>query len=252
LARGKAGDVLSMEELDDPLIDTVIQPGDFLYVPTGFPHTTDTTTDFGVEKSAFNESSVHLTVGLDTHVWFLTMAHLRWSLLQKCNTGFNADLKDDAMYWKAMESIPFGFLGGKAWRSTVESMNRGFGVGEDFKEQVAEKLRAVLVEMEPSRWKEVNEAGTEELPNAKQIDEVIEFFVENHWRALMETQEALFRDVDARSEETLIKAFRGTQDQNKIMEDFGVFSNSKALAESFRSRRLANEQRVQSSMQQEL
>lgn len=252
LARGKNGDVLSFDELqqDQPLIDTVIQPGDVLYVPTGFPHTTDTATCVdGVDESVFQEPSVHLTMGLDTHVWFLAMAHLRWSLLQRCSTTFNADLTDDTLYWKAMASIPFGFLGGQAWRSTVESIQAGNGVGVDFKVLVADQLRDILVSMEPTRWKEVSDNGTESLPTKEQIDETVEFFVAEHWKALMETQEELFEDVDARQEESLLKAFRGTQIQNQIMEDFGWFSNNKAFAESFRNRRLMNEQRAQTAAQ---
>lgn len=250
LARGKAGDVLSLDELGEPLIDTVIQPGDCLYVPTGFPHTTDTATAVdGVDKSVFNEASVHLTMGLDTHVWCLTLAHLRWSLLQRCNTGFNADLKDDSLYWKAMSSIPLGFLGGEAWRATVESMNGGQGVGHEFKRMVTEQLREILVSMEPLRWKESSEVGTESLPTTDQMEEVLDFFVEKHWRKLMETQENLFKNVDAKDEETLLRAFRGTQEQNQIMEDLGAFSNSHAFAESYRSRRLQNEQRAQRVMQ---
>jgi hypothetical protein len=242
---------LSFEELDKPLIDTVIQPGDILYVPTGFPHTTDTATPVdGVDKSVFKEASVHLTMGLDTHVWFLALAHLRWSLLQRCNATFHADLTDDTLYWRAMGSIPFGFLGGAAWRSTVTSIKEGHGVGADFKAMVADQLRDILVLTEPTRWKESSEHGTEALPTKEQIDETVEFFVANHWKALMETQEDLFKDVDAREEESLIKAFRGTQEQNRIMEDFGWFSNNKAFAESFRSRRLMNEQRAQMAMQQ--
>ena len=42
LARGKALDALSFEELGPPLIDTVLTPGQVLYVPAGVPHTTDT------------------------------------------------------------------------------------------------------------------------------------------------------------------------------------------------------------------
>ena len=79
LNRGKAGDVLSFEEeLDDqPLIDTVLRAGDILYVPTGFPHTTDTCTVVDSDVSSddmFEDTSVHLTMGLDTHVWALTFA----------------------------------------------------------------------------------------------------------------------------------------------------------------------------------
>ena len=257
LARGKNGDVLSFDELDSPLIDTVLRPGDVLYVPTGFPHTTDTTTTTPVEEGedggatvvAPAVASVHLTMGLDTHVWFLSLAHLRWSLLQRCGKTYNADLTDDVLYWKAMGSIPFGFLGGPAWRLTVKSIQEGDGVGADFKAMVADQLMEILIRMEPTRWKEASEDGTESLPTREQIDETIEFFVAKHWKALMETQEELFKDVDARKEESLMKAFRGTQEQNQIMEDFGWFSNNKAFAESFRSRRLMNEQRAQMSAQ---
>jgi len=251
LARGKSGDVLTLDELEAPLIDTVIQPGDVLYVPTGFPHTTDTTTTAnGVDESVLRETSVHLTMGLDTHVWCLTIAHMRWSLLQRCNKTFNADLKDDVIYWKAMESVPVGFLGGDAWRSSVKSMNRKNGLGLDFKQQASQKLRDVLTAMEPTRWVNRSNEGTESLPSSEEINQVIDFFVQKHWQALMETQEDLFTDVDATKEESLIKAFQGTQDQNQIMEDFGVFSNSKGFAESFRSLRLANAQRARMAMQQ--
>ena len=62
LTRGKTGDVLLFEEMDDePLLDIVLRPGDILYVPTGFPHATDTSTDVteqvdGHDKSALAES----------------------------------------------------------------------------------------------------------------------------------------------------------------------------------------------------
>lgn len=85
LNRGKSGDVLRYSEMGEPLIDTILKEGDILYVPIGFPHTTDTST---VDRNAaddkeevFRETSVHLTMGLDTHVWALTYAHLRWSLV---------------------------------------------------------------------------------------------------------------------------------------------------------------------------
>ena len=252
LARGKAGDVLSYEEMGSPLIDTVIQPGDFLYVPLGFPHTTDTSNpvDEGLDHSIFSEHSVHLTMGLDTHVWCLCMAHLRWTLLQRCNKAFKVDIKDDPTYWKAIESIPIGFLGGKAWRSTIDSMNDGKGIGENLKAIIAKQLRNVLVSMEPGRW---NEKGSSEynenenLPTKEEVDEVSEFYVAKHWMELISTQDKLFRDVDSTSEESLMKAFRGTQEQELIMEELGVFSKNTGFAESFRSRRLAKERRAKNA-----
>ena len=42
LARGKAHDALPLSELAPPLIDAVLAPGQLLYIPAGWPHTTDT------------------------------------------------------------------------------------------------------------------------------------------------------------------------------------------------------------------
>ena len=73
-----------------------------MYVPAGFPHTTDTSTvvkeetvpaeDGDGETDLFKETSVHLTMGLDTHVWALTFAHLRWTLLQRCGKDWKVEM----------------------------------------------------------------------------------------------------------------------------------------------------------------
>jgi len=42
LARGKGDDKLSLSELGEPLLEAVLRPGQLLYVPAGFPHTTGT------------------------------------------------------------------------------------------------------------------------------------------------------------------------------------------------------------------
>ena len=55
--------VIAIEELGEVLIDTVLEAGDVLYVPHGFPHTTHTAHDHD-EK----DTSIHLKLGLDTHV----------------------------------------------------------------------------------------------------------------------------------------------------------------------------------------
>jgi len=72
-ARGKDADNLSLSELGTPLVDMVLGPGQMLYMPAGFPHTTDTVVGMTGEK----DSSVHLTLGVDTHIWGLTHATLR-------------------------------------------------------------------------------------------------------------------------------------------------------------------------------
>lgn len=70
-ARGKGPDALSLDELGEPLLETHLEPGQLLYIPAGFPHTTDT-----LDKES-TQPSVHLTVGLDTHIWGLDYATLR-------------------------------------------------------------------------------------------------------------------------------------------------------------------------------
>lgn len=47
-ARGKGLDVLSLVELQAPLIDTVLEPGQVLYIPAGFPHTTGRHSSFSL------------------------------------------------------------------------------------------------------------------------------------------------------------------------------------------------------------
>ena len=70
-ARGKGPDALSLDELGAPLIETNLAAGQLLYIPAGFPHTTDTL------DQASADPSVHLTIGLDTHIWGLDYSTLR-------------------------------------------------------------------------------------------------------------------------------------------------------------------------------
>ena len=60
LHRGKGTDTLHKHELGPALIDVTLTPGESLFVPAGFPHSTSTTTGEGTEAPA----SVHLTLGL--------------------------------------------------------------------------------------------------------------------------------------------------------------------------------------------
>ena len=76
MARGKANDRLELDELGPPLIDTVLTPGQVLYVPAGYPHTTDTVHLDGAGEAA-EQDSVHLTIGIDTHIWGLNYAGAR-------------------------------------------------------------------------------------------------------------------------------------------------------------------------------
>ena len=69
-ARGKGEDALPLHALESThgctkLIDVTLDVGDVLFVPAGFPHTTDTA------EEGSDTTSIHLTFNLDTHVWDL-------------------------------------------------------------------------------------------------------------------------------------------------------------------------------------
>lgn len=107
-ARGKGTDHLSLSELDAPLLDVVLSPGQVLYIPAGFPHTTDTI--YGITDG---DPSVHLTVGIDTHIWGLNYASLRGNLLKKIGIDDKLVITklDDPLYWDLQSALPLGFLG---------------------------------------------------------------------------------------------------------------------------------------------
>ena len=108
LARGKGMDQLSMNELDAPIIDTVLSPGNILYIPAGYPHTTNTME--GILESG--DPSVHLTIGIDTHIWGLNYASLRENLLKKNAIKDKLLLSklEEELYWSLQSSLPLGFL----------------------------------------------------------------------------------------------------------------------------------------------
>eukprot|EP00927_Polykrikos_kofoidii_P030368 TRINITY_DN26133_c0_g1_i1.p1 TRINITY_DN26133_c0_g1~~TRINITY_DN26133_c0_g1_i1.p1 ORF type:complete len:460 (+),score=107.25 TRINITY_DN26133_c0_g1_i1:184-1380(+) len=74
--RGKDGDEIDPDALGPPIIETVLEPLESMYVPVGFAHVT--TTDeahIGYKGgSGKNEISVHLTIGMETVSAGFTMA----------------------------------------------------------------------------------------------------------------------------------------------------------------------------------
>lgn len=243
LNRGKGGDVLTKEELGEPVLDILLEPGDVLYVPTGFPHTTDTTT--AGEADSVSDTSVHLTMGLDTHVWGLTLAHLRWSLLQKSGKDFRMpNIHDDPeRFWKSLESLPIGFLGGDSWIQHLQQDPTTSSSSSPYREELMAKLKDLMISLEPDRW---NDDDGEALPSDEEFQEVIDYMILQHLRTLLVTQETMFQNIQPKEPETLIKAFQGSKAQEKAMEDFGKFSNSEALRNVFAQRRKHQEERLRS------
>ena len=233
MSRGKNGDAIDIDqELGEPLIDAVIRKGDVLYVPQGFPHTTDTVSAAepnSSNKNAFHdEISVHLTMGLDSNVWFLTYAHLRWALLQRAGKEYRMEIKSDESYWNSMETIPIGFLAGNEWDRTVSNLKETGTLDKEYISRVTQALKEVMMELEPERW-----GITEEFPSDEEFADVIMYVVRDHAQALMDLQEDMFTDIDPRSDATIMKAYQCTQKQNEIMERFGKFSKNAAMEQSF-------------------
>jgi hypothetical protein len=83
-ARGKGADDLPIELLESSgsklLLEVTLNPGDLLFVPARFPHTTDTLSCYSEEPDKVfgtKDWSIHLTVGLDSHVWSMNYLSMR-------------------------------------------------------------------------------------------------------------------------------------------------------------------------------
>jgi hypothetical protein len=109
--RGKGNDDLPLSLLESSgsklLLEVTLDPGDILFVPARFPHTTDTLSCYQHEPNKIfcqQDWSIHLTVGLDSHVWsmnYLSMRRLglrRFSMKDGLNVNVNDDNDDDSSY----------------------------------------------------------------------------------------------------------------------------------------------------------
>ena len=189
-ARGKANDVLKMEELGEPLVDVVLEPGQVLYVPGGWPHTTDTLAEFCGEGS---DPSVHLTVGIDTHIWGLTYASLRGYTLRRKKLWDKLRLTkiDTDLYFDLNTALPLGVLAEPLVEKHKEL--KGFGSGlqralaMDIKEAAVSKCMAA----EPTRW-ESRDALEADI--GYQLDEAIPRVMKHHV-SMVDTQKKMYRDV---------------------------------------------------------
>ena len=199
LARGKAHDALPLSELGPPLIDAVLRPGSVLYIPAGWPHTTDTVHDddrsnangeathgegAGVSKPpAVPEDSVHLTVGLDTHIWGLDYACARKGMLARAKESDGLQVTELAAgpHWGLM-GVPqhLGFL------------RHHHGDSDTAAALAAEsELVACLRAAEAERWEGSTDA---ELSARLGAAEVLER-LEEHARSLVEIQRALYLET---------------------------------------------------------
>jgi len=179
--RGKNGDTITERELQSGklLINAVLRPGDVLYVPAGFPHATDTSTVVVNESNdsvkmestdIFSETSLHLTLGLDAHVWGLTYMHLRQFVLSR--SGKDPALRRGATFtvseeasWDITRTIPVGFLAGKkaGWDKTrnescqnndhfTPNATQMGSIENEYLEEFIDDLKKIIMRLEHHRW----------------------------------------------------------------------------------------------------
>jgi len=176
MARGKFLDAMQMSELGEPVLDIVLKPGDVLYVPAGYPHTTDTvnTDDAGTAADA---DSLHLTIGLDTHIWGLDYACLRKGALTRAKLPdtLNVHALPAESYWHLMK-VPssLGFLRNRAQEVDVAS-------------ELVESAKVA----EPARWKKQSDLELGETLGAPDVKAQLEL----HAKRICQLQRDMYLDA---------------------------------------------------------
>lgn len=194
-ARGKGTDQMDPSGLE-LLIDTVMGPGQVLYVPAGFPHETDTAGDAELGE----EPSVHLTIGIDTHLWGLSWAQARDVALRR--GGGSAALVGGASVnsltpdrWHLLHSpLPVGFA--SAPHLSVPSSEqasapalataRAAAAEKALCAAIGEELCRRMCEAEPLRW-----ASDAELHAELPVSETAERMLAHH-RAVLREQTRMY------------------------------------------------------------
>lgn len=176
MARGKINDALQLSELGEPVLDCVLKPGDVLYVPAGFPHTTDTVNTDGAGAAA-DADSLHLTIGLDTHIWGLDYASMRKGALARAKLPdtLNVNALPAESYWHLMK-VPssLGFLRNQAQKVDVAS-------------ELIESAKVA----EPSRWKSKSDLELGKMLGATEVKAQ----VESHATQICQLQRDMYLDA---------------------------------------------------------
>ena len=169
-ARGKGEDSLPLHTLlegregrlgSELLMDVVTREGDVLYIPAGFPHTTDT-----VEESsdADYDTSIHLTFNIDTHVWDLDYLAARSAALQRNKAKDVLSPQSDNRYTGKVNQLPQNIRSQLMDALPLELLDIVPSDNTDFMKGVATQLT--------TRCKLVDEATGQsaELPEASYIE----------------------------------------------------------------------------------
>jgi len=165
-ARGKGDDDLplyTLQETGELLVETTLEAGDVLFVPGGFPHTTGTALD----ASENDDTSLHLTFNIDTHVWDLDYLSVRRLALRRAcvpDTALGQSRDEDNRYVGKVNELPR-----KIHEDMFEMIPLGFLDEEPPEEASVDAVTAELIrisqavdpetagKVEESVWKETVE-----------------------------------------------------------------------------------------------
>ena len=84
------------------LLETTLDTGDVLFIPAAFPHTTST-------ADQNDETSIHLTFGIDTHIWDLDYLSVRRFALRRAgvmDTALGQTKDEDNRYVGPVNDLP--------------------------------------------------------------------------------------------------------------------------------------------------
>ena len=171
-----------------------------LYVPAGFPHTTDTV-HTAAAGAAADEDSIHMTIGLDTHIWGLDYAGLRRGALARL--GLPDVLTETTLgarlYWR-LTGVPacLGFLRGHV-AGHVAAPPSEAAVPSEAADPAAAVRAAVVSELvacaraaEPFRWG----ADADEAKVGMALEaEAVVAQCERHAARVLEVQRAMYLDA---------------------------------------------------------
>jgi Cupin superfamily protein len=160
--RGKGDDSLPLYGLQDQyecelLLETVLNPGDALFVPAGFPHTTSTVV---IESASADDNvdplvdapSVHLTLGIDHHIWELDFLCARRLGLRRAgiaDAALGPVRDEDNPYVGNVNELPLS-----VWRDLMAELPLGLldddaEAADAFVREAAQTLQRLNREVDP-------------------------------------------------------------------------------------------------------
>ncbi|EWM23319.1 myc-induced nuclear antigen [Nannochloropsis gaditana] len=161
-----------------------------LYMPAGFPHTTDTVVGMAEER----DPSVHLTLGVDTHIWGLTHAALRDYFLYRLQPGPTATLPPPP---PSTQTLPEAFVRfhaqlplGLREAAAADAGTRWSALKQVLGAGVEAEFQAVMREIEDEHvLQRLEEEGAAEV-----LGEVVARLLDHH-RSLTSVFRAMYSDV---------------------------------------------------------